>query len=137
MKEQWQRMLKAADLITEVQTLVWWYYRPHLISIRIDKDYEGDDEGGVIIFYHQGTTVTVESKGDELWLDAEYIPTRREPSLECVLLFYGYTEKDIEDADFSEHVPPAIEEKDFDGYSITLTNPFPTLEQIEALVCEF
>ena len=30
-----------------------------------------------------------------------------------------------------------VEEKDFDGYSITLTNPYPTLEQIEALICEF
>lgn len=137
MKEQWQRILKAADLIVEVRQLVWWYNRPHLISIEIQKDYDTDDNGGLVTYYIQSKTITIESNGGEIWLDAEYIPTRIETRLQCILKESLYTEDEVRYVDFYEHVPPIVEENGIDSDCITLTNPYPTLEEIEALVCEF
>lgn len=131
MKEQWQRILKAADLIIQVRQLVWWYYRPHLISIEIEKEYESTDDGGVEACYYERHAETIEpDTGDEEWIDAPYMVTRQEIRLECILPYY-------EDYDWYSNIPPIVEYESFDGNDITLTNPFPTLEQIENLVCGF
>lgn len=137
LQEKWQRILKARDLIPQVQQMVWWYNRPHLISIEIQKDYDTDDNGGLVTYYTQSITITVESNGDEIWLDAEYIPTRVDPRLQCILEESLYTEDDIGCVDFCDHIPPIIEENGIDDNDITLYNPYPTLEEIETSVCEF
>lgn len=131
MQEQWARILKARDLIVQVRQLVWWYYRPHLISIDIEKEYESTDDGGVEACYYDRHAETIEPEtGEEEWIDAPYMATRQDPRLECILPYY-------QDSDWYCNIPPIIEDEGFDSNDITLTNPYPTLEQIEALVCEF
>ncbi len=132
MKEQYKRLQDAAVRLIEVQQAVWFYYRPHLISLTVERKAEFNDNGYSDYFEASYRTVDSDSD-DDLWLDEPWITTRKEESLEFIYPFYdcsdGYSW-------FSEDIPPAARYLDLDS-SITLINPNYTLAQIEALVCEF
>ena len=132
MKDQYKRLQDAAVRLIEVQQAVWFYYRPHLLSLTIERAVEWNDSGYSDVFEASYNTVDPDSD-DDLWLDEPWITTRKEESLEFIHPFYecsdGYSY-------FEEDVPPAALHLELDS-SITLNNPNYTLEQIEALVCEF
>lgn len=132
MKEQYARLQAAAERLIEVQQAVWFYYRPHLVSITVERNAEWNDSGYSDNF--DASYITIESTSDDdLWLDEPYITTRKEESLEFIHPYIDFSDGYPW---FDEDIPPAALHLALDD-SITLTNPNYTLEQIEALICEF
>lgn len=130
MQEQYKRLQDAAARLVEVQQAVWFYYRPHLISLFVTVDSEWNDDGFDLEYNASYDTIDSE---DDLWLDEPFITTRREPKLEFI---HPYVDFSDGYGCFEEDLPPAVLHLE-EGQSMNLVNPNYTLEQIEALVCEF
>lgn len=137
-KEQFERLQKIAALLLEVRQAVWFYYRPHLISLTINAEKEWKNNGTYPGFYLEYDVYykTVDevwyNDVNEIWIDEPYRTSRKEELLECIHTYVEFQQCDS----FTKDIPPmALSLKG--GDSITLINPNHTLEQIEALVCGF
>jgi len=132
MQEQYKRLQDTVVRLIEVQQAVWFYYRPHLLSLFVSVDNEWTDDGYRLKYNADYHTIESESD-DDLWLDEPFITTRKEPVLDFIHPYIDFS--DIY-GDFEEDLPPvALGLKE--GQSVNLVNPNYTLEQIEALICEF